>query len=127
VHPHAQLAAEASEAAADQGRFWEMHDLLLRHQGDLLVRDLVGYADDIGIDTARFRDYLGRRAGAARSPRTPTPPTWAGVSGTPTFFINDRRHYGAFDIDALTRAVRTAKAAALGLKPQPPAASPGTT
>ena len=64
VHPHAQLAAEASEAAADQGAFWPMHDLLLAHQGDLLMRDLVRYAGDLGIDTARFRDHLARRAGA---------------------------------------------------------------
>jgi Na+/H+ antiporter NhaA len=54
VHTHAQLAAEAAEAAADQGAFWPMHDLLLRHQDALLMRDLIGYAGDAGIDTARF-------------------------------------------------------------------------
>ncbi|MGH3404708.1 MAG: Na+/H+ antiporter NhaA [Streptosporangiaceae bacterium] len=123
VHPHAQLAAEASEAAADQGAFWPMHDLLLAHQGDLLMRDLVRYAGDIGIDAGRFRAYLARRAGSARVAEDVDSADLSGVSGTPTFFINDRRHYGAYDIDALTTAVQAAKAAAVGLKPPPPATS----
>jgi protein-disulfide isomerase len=114
VHPHAQLAAEASEAAADQGAFWPMHDLLLAHQGDLLMRDLIRYAGDVGIDAGRFRDYLARRAGGARVAEDVDSADLSGVSGTPTFFINDRRHYGAYDIDALTTAVQAAKAAALG-------------
>jgi Na+/H+ antiporter NhaA len=126
VHPHAQLAAEASEAAADQGAFWEMHDLLLAHQGDLLMRDLVGYAADIGIDTKRFRDHLARRAGAPRVAEDVDSADLSGVSGTPTFFINDLRHYGAYDIAALSEAVRTAKARATIRKPQPPAPSAKT-
>ena len=125
VHPHAQLAAEASEAAADQGAFWEMHDLLMGHQGDLLMRDLVRYAADIGIDAGRLRDYLARRVGAARVAEDVDSADLSGVSGTPTFFINGRRHYGAYDIDALSTAVQAARAAALGRKP-PPAASPST-
>ncbi|MGI9006708.1 MAG: Na+/H+ antiporter NhaA [Streptosporangiaceae bacterium] len=123
VHPHAQLAAEASEAAADQGAFWEMHDLLLVHQGDLLMRDLVGYAGDIGIDTTRFRHHLARRAGAARVAEDVDSADLSGVSGTPTFFINDLRHYGAYDISALSEAVQTAKARATIRKPRSPAAS----
>jgi Na+/H+ antiporter NhaA len=126
VHPHAQLAAEASEAAADQDAFWDMHDLLLRHQGDLLMRDLIRYASQISIDSGRFRDHLARRAGAARVAEDVDSADLSGVSGTPTFFINDRRHYGAYDIAALTTAVQAAKAAALGLKPQPPAVPPAT-
>jgi Na+/H+ antiporter NhaA len=126
VHPHAQLAAEAAEAANDQAAFWPMHDLLLRHQGDLLVRDLVQYAGDIGIDTTRFRDHLARRAGAARVAEDVDSADLSGVSGTPTFFINDRRHHGAYDIDALTTAVQTAKARTAVRKPQPPTASPST-
>jgi protein-disulfide isomerase len=125
VHPHAQLAAEASEAAADQDMFWKMHDVLLHHQGDLLMRDLVGYASEIGIDPGRFRDYLARRSGAARVAEDVDSADLSGVSGTPTFFINGRRHYGAYDIAALTTAVQAAKAAALGLRPRPPAASTG--
>jgi Na+/H+ antiporter NhaA len=112
VHPHAQLAAEASEAAAAQGAFWPMHDLLLGHQGDLLMRDLVGYAGDIGIDVKRFRDHLGRRAGAPRVAEDVDSADLSGVSGTPTFFINDLRHYGAYDISELSTAVQTAKARA---------------
>jgi Na+/H+ antiporter NhaA len=126
VHPDAQLAAEASEAAAAQDAFWDMHDLLLQHQGALQLGDLTGYAADLGLDTARFRDYLARRAGAGRVAEDVDSAGLSGVSGTPTFFVNDRRHYGAYDISALTRAVQTAKARALGLKPRPPADSPGT-
>jgi Na+/H+ antiporter NhaA len=125
VHPHAQLAAEASEAAAGQDAFWQMHDLLLRHQSDLLMRDLIGYATQIGIDPGQFRDYLAARAGAARVAEDVDSADLSGVSGTPTFFINDRRHYGAYDIGALTTAVHAAKAAAAGLKPQPSAEPPG--
>ena len=64
VHPNAQLAAEAAEAAADQGAFWEMHDLLLDHQGDLQPRDLLAYAEQLGLDLERFRDDLQRQVGA---------------------------------------------------------------
>jgi len=111
VHPHAQLAAEAAEAAADQGAFWPMHDLLLIHQDALLLPDLLRYAAEAGLDADRFRDYLTRRAGAPRVAEDVDSADLSGVSGTPTFFINGRRHYGSYDIDALTEAVRTAKAA----------------
>jgi Na+/H+ antiporter NhaA len=113
VHPHAQLAAEAAEAAADQGAFWPMHDLLLSHQDALQMRDLIRYASDAGLDAAGFRDYLTRRGGAARIAEDVDSADLSGVSGTPTFFINGRRHYGSYDIAALTSAVRAAKAAAL--------------
>jgi protein-disulfide isomerase len=122
VHPHAQLAAEASEAAADQGAFWDMHDLLLAHQGDLLMRDLLRYAGDLGLDTTRFRDHLARRAGAARVAEDVDSADLSGVSGTPTFFINGLRHYGAYDIGALSEAVQTAKARS-SVRRKPPAAS----
>jgi Na+/H+ antiporter NhaA len=121
VHPHAQLAAEASEAAAEQGAFWDMHDLLLAHQGDLLARDLVRYAGDIGIDATRFRDHLARRAGAGRVAEDVDSADLSGVSGTPTFFVNGLRHYGAYDIGALSEAVRTAKARAT-IQKKPPTA-----
>ena len=78
VHPHAQLAAEAAEAAADQGAFWEMHDLLLRHQDRLLMRDLIRYAGDLGLDTDAVPRPPRASAPAPRgSPRTSTPPTSA--------------------------------------------------
>ena len=112
VHPHAQIAAEAAEAAADQGAFWQMHDLLLRHQDHLLMSDLIRYATDIGLDAGRFSEYIRKRAGAARIAEDVDSADLSGVSGTPTFFINGRRHYGSYDITALTAAVRAAKAAA---------------
>ncbi len=109
VHPTAQLAAEASEAAAAQGRFWDMYDLLLSHQDELAPRDLARYAGDLGLDVERFRDALRRRDYAARISEDVASADESGVSGTPTFFINGRRHYGVYDLGALTEAVGAAK------------------
>ena len=112
VHPRAQLAAEAAEAAADQGAFWEMHDLLLDHQDRLGPSDLVRHAEQLGLDVEWFTNHLQDHAGAARVAEDVDSADLGGVSGTPTFFINGRRHYGAYDIDTLTKAVRTARARA---------------
>jgi Na+/H+ antiporter NhaA len=109
VHPSAQLAAEASEAAAAQGKFWGMYDILLSHQGELAPRDLARYAEQLGLDVDRFTDELRRREYASRVSEDVASADESGVSGTPTFFINGRRHYGVYDIDALTDAVRAAK------------------
>jgi Na+/H+ antiporter NhaA len=110
VHPHAQFAAEASEAAARQGAFWALHDLLLDHQGALLTSDLVGYAEQLGLDVARFTNDLHRHAGAARVAQDVDSADLSGVSGTPTFFLNGQRHHGAYDIETLSNAVRLARA-----------------
>jgi Na+/H+ antiporter NhaA len=112
VHPRAEIAAEASEAAGDQGTFWGMYDLLLAHQDALGPRDLVGYATQLGLDVERFTDDLRRHAGAARVAEDVDSADLSGVSGTPTFFVNDRRHYGAYDIETLSAAVRAARARA---------------
>jgi len=112
VHPNAQLAAEAAEAAADQGAFWELHDLLFDHQDRLTPNDLIGYAEQLGLDVERFTKQLQNQAGAPRIAEDVDSADLSGVSGTPTFFINGRRHYGAYDIDTLTKAVRTARARA---------------
>jgi Na+/H+ antiporter NhaA len=112
VHPHAAVAAEASEAAALQGKFWELHDLLLAHQGALTALDLDRYAGELGLDTERFRRDLREHAGRAKIAADVDSADRSGVSGTPTFFINGRRHHGAYDIDGLTTAVRAAKARA---------------
>ncbi|HEY8720423.1 Na+/H+ antiporter NhaA [Pengzhenrongella sp.] len=112
VHPHAQLAAEAAEVAARQGFFWEMHDLLLAHQGALKVRDLIGYAERLGLDVARFTEDLRRHAGAERVSEDVDSAELSGVAGTPTFFINGRRHHGAYDIATLTSAVKLARVTA---------------
>jgi Na+/H+ antiporter NhaA len=115
IHPQAQLAAEAAEAAAAQGRFWEMHDLLLDRQDALRPRDLVRYAGDIGLDVERFRADLRRHTGAGRIAEDVDSADLSGVSGTPTFFVNGRRHVGAYDIATLSAAVRGArKRAAVG-------------
>jgi Na+/H+ antiporter NhaA len=112
VHPNAQLAAEAAEAAADQGSFWEMHDLLFDHQDALRPSDLTGYAEQLGLDVERFTNALRKHTGARRVAEDVDSADLSGVSGTPTFFINGRRHYGAYDITALTAAVRAAGARA---------------
>jgi Na+/H+ antiporter NhaA len=109
VHPTAQLAAEASEAAAAQGKFWEMYDTLLRNQKMLSMRDLVRYASDLDLDIERFTDELRRREYAPRVSEDVASADESAVSGTPTFFINGRRHYGVYDINTLTDEVRAAK------------------
>ena len=112
VHPHAQFAAEASEAAARQGAFWGMHDLLLDHQGELLTPDLLGYAEQLSLDVARFTTDLHHHAGAARVAQDVDSADLSGVSGTPTFFLNGRRHHGSYDIETLSNAVRLERAKA---------------
>jgi Na+/H+ antiporter NhaA len=112
VHPRSQLAAEAAEAAAEQGAFWELHDLLLDHQDALRPDDLIAYAEQLGLDVERFTNHLREHAGAARVAEDVDSADLSGVSGTPTFFINGRRHYGAYDIAALSAAVRAAGARA---------------
>jgi Na+/H+ antiporter NhaA/predicted DsbA family dithiol-disulfide isomerase len=113
VHPQAALAAEAAEAADEQGAFWGMHDLLLQNQGNLRRPDLIGYAQDLGLDVERFEDHLRRHAAADRIAEDVDSADLSGVSGTPTFFVNGRRHQGAYDIATLTSEVRQALSAVL--------------
>jgi Na+/H+ antiporter NhaA len=112
VHPHAQPAAEAAESAAAQGAFWEMYDLLLAHQDELRASDLVGYAEALGLDVDRFAEDLRTHAHAGRIAEDVDGADLSGVTGTPTFFVNGRRHYGAYDVETLSRAVRAARARA---------------
>jgi Na+/H+ antiporter NhaA len=113
VHPHARAAAEAAEAAAEQGAFWEMHDLLLDHQDELKASDLLRRAEELGLDVQQFENDLERHAGSERIDEDVDSADLSGVSGTPTFFINDRRHYGAYDVDTLSAAVKAARARAV--------------
>ena len=113
VHPHAQLAAEAAEAAGRQGAFWEMHDLLLDHQDELRPTDLLRYAEQLGLDVERFHQDIREGFGARQVREDVDSADRSGVTGTPTFFINGRRHHGAYDIDTLSRAMRAAGARSL--------------
>jgi Na+/H+ antiporter NhaA len=113
VHAHAQLAAEASEAAAQQGAFWEMYDLLLAHQDALDLDDLIGYATELELDGERFANDLRARVGAERVADDVDGADLSGVSGTPTFFVNGQRHYGEYDVETLSAAVRAAGARAV--------------
>ncbi|MDP2711189.1 MAG: Na+/H+ antiporter NhaA [Solirubrobacteraceae bacterium] len=110
VHPHAELAAQASEAAAAQGRFWEMHDLLFSRQDELELEDLVGYAADLGLDVERFVREIGEEERLAERVREDIADAEAsGARGTPTFFVGVRRHVGAYDADTLARTLRSAR------------------
>ena len=112
VHPHSELAAIAVEAASRQDAFWAMHEVLFAHQDHLEIEDLVGYAEQLGLDMDRFLVDLGDERLLARVHRDQVSAETSGVRGTPTFFIGDRRHEGAHDartlIDQLERAERAA-------------------
>jgi protein-disulfide isomerase len=109
VHDHAQLAAEATEAAAAQGRFWDMHDKLFEDQERLDPRDLMRDAQDLGLEVDRFRDDLHSHTHTPRVAEDVASADESGVAGTPTFFINGRRHQGPYDVAGLTRAVEAAR------------------
>jgi Na+/H+ antiporter NhaA len=108
VHPNAALAAEAVEAAGAQGRFWEMHDRLYASQDRLQLGDLVRYAGELGLDAHAFEADLSRGRFADRISADVEGGETAGVAGTPTFFINDRRYVGAYDAESLEGALREA-------------------
>lgn len=109
VHPHAQLAAEATEAAALQGKFWEMRDLLFEHQDALRPKDLTRYAEQLDLDVERFTDDLRHHRGAPSVESDVDSAELSNVTGTPTLFVNGRRHHGAFDLESLKAAVRAAR------------------
>jgi len=87
-----------------------MHDLLLDRQDALGFDDLVGYAGQLGLDVERFEDHLRTRDGAGHIAEDVDSADLSGVSGTPTFFVNGLRHYGAYDIATLSAAVKAARA-----------------
>ncbi|MHA3701951.1 Na+/H+ antiporter NhaA [Jatrophihabitans sp. YIM 134969] len=109
VHPQAHMAALAAEAAAAQGKFWEMHDLMLDRQEHLRIADLLDDARELGLDTDRFHDDVMNGSGVARVARDVESADESGVAGTPTFFVNGVRHFGAYDVETLKQAVRTAR------------------
>jgi protein-disulfide isomerase len=105
VHPDAERAAEASEAAAAQGAFWPMHDALYALGGRLARDDVVTAAARIGLDAQRVRAEVEKRVWAARVARDMASGDASGVQGTPTFFVNGERHRGAFDAQSLIAAL----------------------
>ena len=114
IHPHAESAAEAAEAAGAQGQFWAMHALLYQNQEALDGEDLVRYASVLGLDESRFSGDLTDHVHAARVREDFVGGVRSGVNGTPTFFINEGRHDGPFSLDSLLGAVEVEIAAATG-------------
>jgi len=105
VHPHAELAALAAEAAARQGRFWEMHVVLFDHQDELELEDLVGYAAGLDLDVEQFLRDLDDDDLARHVEHDVASAEESGVRGTPTFFIGDSRHVGPYDARTLIAAL----------------------
>jgi protein-disulfide isomerase len=113
IHPHAQPAAEASEAAAAQDAFWEMHDIIFENQDALTNRDLVRYAAAIDIDAGKVAEELVAGTWEPRVRRDFLSGVRGGVNGTPAFFINGIRHDGALDLHSLLVALRESAATAV--------------
>jgi protein-disulfide isomerase len=108
AHPHAELAAVATEAASGQGKFWEMHDVIFENQGALERADLLGYARTLALDLDRFAAELDRDVHRARVREDFRSGVRSGVNGTPTFFINGARFDGAWDEAGLFAALDSA-------------------
>lgn len=113
IHPHAAHAAEASESAAAQGAFWEMHDVIFENQDALTDRDLVRYAAAIDIDAEQVADDLAAGTWEPRVRRDFASGVRSGVNGTPTFFVNGVRHDGPLDARSLVAVLRGSGAAAV--------------
>jgi protein-disulfide isomerase len=110
AHPHAEQAAEAAEAAATQGSFWEMHDLLYENQQRLRDEDLRSYAEKLGLDVGRFVSDLAEHVHADRVREDFISGVRSGVNGTPTFYINGARHDDSYDAETLLAALERAAA-----------------
>ncbi len=109
-HPHAERAAEAAEAAAAQGKFWEMHDLLYEKQRRLRDEDLHTYAEQLGLDVELFDKEMTDHAHAERVREDFMSGVRSGVNGTPTFYINGVRHDDSYEIEVLLGALERAAA-----------------
>lgn len=109
IHPHALRAAIAAEAAAAQGKFWEMHDTLFEEQKTLEDADLTRFAEELGLDMELFRPEMAKRTYASRILEDVESGEQSGVEGTPTFFINGVRHNGSWDYETLLAAIEQAQ------------------
>jgi protein-disulfide isomerase len=108
AHPHAEQAAEAAEAAAAQGRFWPMHDLLYENQQRLEAEDLLAYAGRLGLDAAQFKSEFEEHVHAPRVHEDFMSGVRSGVNGTPTFYVNGVRHDDSYDFETLLAALHGA-------------------
>jgi protein-disulfide isomerase len=108
VHPHAQHAAEAAEAAAVQDRFWKMHDYLYEHQQALDDKYLEKYAENLGLNLAKFNIDMSSHVHAGRIREDFLSGVRSGVNGTPTFYINAIRYNGPVDLETLLESLRSA-------------------
>ena len=107
-HPHAERAAEAAEAAAAQGSFWRMHDVLYENQKRLGDGDLRTYAQQVGLDLDVFDRELAEHVHAARVQEDFMSGVRSGVNGTPTFYVNGARYDDSYDLDTLHGALEAA-------------------
>jgi protein-disulfide isomerase len=108
AHPHAVMAAEVAEAAAGQGKFWSMHDVLFENQSHLEAHHLRGYAERLGLDMARYTAEMDDEIYLQRVREHMESGKESGVRGTPTFFVNGRIHDVSFGLRALFDAVEEA-------------------
>jgi protein-disulfide isomerase len=99
IHQYAQKAAEASECADDQGKFWEYHDLIFANQSAIDVDSLKGYAEQLGLDTATFNDCLDSGKQTAEVEKDAQDAQSYGAGGTPAFFINGEFVSGALPFE----------------------------
>lgn len=106
IHPHAQDAAEAAEAAAAQDKFWEMHDYIYEHQQALDNNHLEKYAGKLGLDLTKFKNDMSSHAFAGRVREDFLSGVRSGVNGTPTFFINGIRYDDSWDAESLEGAIK---------------------
>jgi protein-disulfide isomerase len=106
LHPHAEQAAEAAEAAAAQGKFWDMYELLLTPSSSLDLASLLDYAAGLGLDLGRFRDDVTGNAYAAKIERDVTEGIRNGVNATPKFYVNGDRIDGKLPLEGLVAAVQ---------------------
>jgi protein-disulfide isomerase len=108
IHPHAEHAAEAAEAAAVQNRFWEMHDYIYEHQQALDDKHLGKYADNLGLNLAKFNNEMSSHVHAGRIREDFLSGIHSGVNGTPTFYINGIRYNDSWDLETLLEVLRSA-------------------
>jgi protein-disulfide isomerase len=113
IHPHAEMAAEAAEAADAQGRFWDMHDTLYANQQQLDGPELLAYATALGLDIKRFGNAVAGHVHLPKVSEDFISGIRSGVNGTPAFFINGVRHDGSWDYPSLAMAVQQAAMAAV--------------